>query len=34
MNGNYRDLPLWDVNADVIIDVLPDALPFIESSEE
>jgi hypothetical protein len=29
-----RDLLLWDVNADVIIDVLPDALPFIESSEE
>jgi hypothetical protein len=29
-----RDLLLWDVNADVIIDVLPDALPSIESSEE
>jgi len=29
-----RDLLLWDVNADVIVDVLPNALPFVESSEE
>jgi hypothetical protein len=29
-----RDLMLWDANADVIVDVLPDALPFVESSEE
>ena len=29
-----RDLLLWDVNADVIVDVLPNALPFVDSSEE
>src|SRR5262245_35407976 len=29
-----RDLVLWDVSADVIIDVLSDALPIIDSSEE
>jgi len=29
-----RDLLLWDIDADVIIDVLPDALPFVGSSEE